>query len=131
MTAPQNAATERESFGQRLRRLRLAAGLSQRDLQAPGVSYAYISRLEADSRVASVKAIRQLAPKLGVSVEYLETGVDTPDRFDLVLGVASPYERVVLDTLAVRAGVLFCTSKSAPASAADRGPSQGERSCVA
>ena len=68
-----------ESIGQRLRRLRLERGLSQRELSSPGVSYAYISRIEAGARRPSVKALRQLAPKLGVSVEYLETGSDLRD----------------------------------------------------
>src|SRR2546429_5953394 len=65
-----------ETVGQRLRRLRRERGLSQRELASPGVSYAYISRIEAEARRPSVKALRQLAPKLGVSVEYLETGSD-------------------------------------------------------
>lgn len=63
-----------ESIGQRLRRLRTKRGLSQRELAEPGVSYAYISRIEAGTRQPSVKALRKLARKLGVSAEYLETG---------------------------------------------------------
>jgi tetratricopeptide (TPR) repeat protein len=43
------------------------------------VSYAYISRIEAGARRPSVKALRQLARKLGVSPEYLETGSDLRD----------------------------------------------------
>lgn len=77
-TALARPAMAGETFAERLRRLRLAAGLSQRELAEPGVSYAYISRLEAGTRTASVKAIRKLAPKLGVSADYLETGVE-PD----------------------------------------------------
>src|SRR5438477_2577842 len=73
MTSPRR---QPESIGGRLRRLRLERQLSQRELASPGVSYAYISRIEADARRPSVKALRQLAPKLGVSVEYLETGSD-------------------------------------------------------
>src|SRR6266567_1038323 len=69
-----------EAVGQRLRRLRQERGLSQRQLASPGVSYAYISRIEAGARRPSVKALRQLAPKLGVSVEYLETGRDLSER---------------------------------------------------
>ncbi|MGB2875403.1 MAG: helix-turn-helix domain-containing protein [Gaiellaceae bacterium] len=63
-----------ESLGERLRRLRKERGLSQRDLSEPGVSYAYISRIEAGARQPSVKALRKLAHKLGVSADYLETG---------------------------------------------------------
>ena len=65
-----------ESVGQRLRRLRLERGLSQRVLAGPGVSYAYISRIEAGARRPSVKALRLLARKLQVSPEYLERGSD-------------------------------------------------------
>jgi transcriptional regulator with XRE-family HTH domain len=68
-----------EDVGARLKRLRLDRGLSQRDLSSPGVSYAYISRIEAGARTPSVKALRKLAQKLNVSVEYLETGRDTRD----------------------------------------------------
>jgi tetratricopeptide (TPR) repeat protein len=56
--------------------LRLDRGLSQRELASPGVSYAYISRIEAGARRPSVKALRQLGRKLNVSPEYLETGSD-------------------------------------------------------
>jgi transcriptional regulator with XRE-family HTH domain len=69
-----------EQIGQRLRRLRTERGLSQRQLACPGVSYAYISRIETGDRRPSVKALRQLAPKLGVSVGYLETGRDLSDQ---------------------------------------------------
>jgi transcriptional regulator with XRE-family HTH domain len=68
-----------EGVGARLKRLRLQRGLSQRDLSSPGVSYAYISRIEAGARTPSVKALRKLSQKLGVSVEYLETGRDMRD----------------------------------------------------
>src|ERR671931_135814 len=68
-----------ESIGERLRRLRLERGLSQRELASPGVSYAYISRIEAGARRPSVKALRLLAQKLGVSADYLETGSEIRD----------------------------------------------------
>src|SRR3954449_3586547 len=68
-----------ETTGQRLKRLRLERAMSQRELASPGVSYAYISRIEAGSRQPSVKALRRLAAKLGVAPEYLETGSDIGD----------------------------------------------------
>lgn len=73
---------EPESIGARIRRLRLERGLSQRDLSEPGVSYAYVSRIEAGARQPSLKALRILAQKLGVSPEYLETGAGTPKAYD-------------------------------------------------
>lgn len=63
-----------ETIGQRLRRLRKERGLSLRQLAAPGVSYAFISRIEAGDRLPSLRSMRVLARKLGVSPEYLETG---------------------------------------------------------
>ena len=68
-----------ETIGARLKRLRLERGLSQRELSSQGVSYAYISRIEAGVRTPSVKALRMLARKLAVSVDYLETGRDASE----------------------------------------------------
>ncbi|MDX6486723.1 MAG: hypothetical protein QOF43_1876 [Gaiellaceae bacterium] len=73
---PDSSPAAGETIGERLKRLRLDRGLSQRELAAPGVSYAYISRIEAGTRQPSVKALRRLAAKLGVSAGYLETGSD-------------------------------------------------------
>lgn len=67
-----------KDIGKRIRQLREALGLSQRQLAEPGVCYAYISRIESGTRLPSVKVLRKLAPKLGVSVEYLETGEEAP-----------------------------------------------------
>jgi tetratricopeptide (TPR) repeat protein len=79
-----------ETIGQRLRRLRHDRGLSQRELSSPGVSYAYISRIEAGARRPSVKALRMLAKKLGVSADYLETGseIRESDQRELRIGDA-------------------------------------------
>jgi transcriptional regulator with XRE-family HTH domain len=63
-------------IGDRIRERRSALGLSQRDIASPGVTYAYISRIEAGTRNPSFKALRQLADKLGVTPLYLETGSD-------------------------------------------------------
>jgi transcriptional regulator with XRE-family HTH domain len=73
---PEPSSAAGETIGERLKRLRLDRGFSQRELAAPGVSYAYISRIEAGTRQPSVKALRRLAAKLGVSADYLETGSD-------------------------------------------------------
>src|SRR6266446_4014761 len=73
---PDSPPAAGETIGERLKRLRLDRGFSQRELAAPGVSYAYISRIEAGTRQPSVKALRRLAAKLGVSADYLETGSD-------------------------------------------------------
>src|SRR2546428_13054862 len=90
-----NSAAASETIGQRLRRLRTERRLSQRELSSPGVSYAYISRIEAGTRQPSVKALRMLARKLNVSVEYLETGREVGDdaERELRLPEAQPMRR--------------------------------------
>lgn len=86
--------SENEHIGTRLRRLRLSTPsheskarvrgeqgfvpMSQRELACAGVSYAYISRIEAGARNPSVKALRRLAERLGVTPEYLESGTQPP-----------------------------------------------------
>jgi tetratricopeptide (TPR) repeat protein len=64
--------------GRRLKEARVAAGLSQRQLAFPGCSAAYISRLEAGQRVASLQLLRKIAAKLGVDEEFLATGTARP-----------------------------------------------------
>jgi transcriptional regulator with XRE-family HTH domain len=71
-------AADMTTVGERIRQRRHELGLSQRDLAEPGISYAYISRIEAQARSPSVGALRKLAPKLGVTVHWLETGEADP-----------------------------------------------------
>ena len=90
MNSPFDDARATETVGERLRRLRSEQGKSQREISGPGVSHAYISRIEAGSRAPSVKALRVLAGRLGVTPEYLETGTEVPpsDARELRLGDA-------------------------------------------
>jgi transcriptional regulator with XRE-family HTH domain len=82
ITSSVSEGSTTEGVGARLKRLRVERGFSQRELSSPGVSYAYISRIEAGARTPSVKALRKLSQKLGVSVEFLETGRDIRDVDD-------------------------------------------------
>jgi transcriptional regulator with XRE-family HTH domain len=77
-----------ETVGQRVRRLRRDRGMSQRALSGPGISYAYVSRIEGGQRNPSLKAIRLLARKLGVTPEYLETGARIPPAKEQELRIA-------------------------------------------
>ena len=86
-----------ESIGQRLRRLRLEKGLSQRELAGPGVSYAYVSRIEGGQRRPSLRAIRVLARKLGISAQYLETGSMTTSEEDREIRLSDAELRLRLD----------------------------------
>jgi len=69
--------------GERIRERRLELGLTQRGIASPGVSYAYVSRIEAGQRVPSVKALRKLATALDVSAYWLEHG--EPDPGDVAI----------------------------------------------
>src|SRR3954451_2485885 len=95
--------TSAETIGARLKRLRLDRAFSQRDLSSPGVSYAYISRIEAGARTPSVKALRMLAAKLGVSVEYLETGRDVRESEERELQLIDAELALRLDNDVARA----------------------------
>lgn len=62
------------TFGERLRTLRRAAGLSQTQLASDGLSPSYISLLESDRRRPSPAVAAQLAAKLGCSTSQLLDG---------------------------------------------------------
>jgi transcriptional regulator with XRE-family HTH domain len=57
-----------------VRQRREKQNLSQRQIAAPGVSNANISRIESGARDLSKKALRALAEKLGMTAHYLESG---------------------------------------------------------
>lgn len=82
------APVEQESVGKRIKRLRLERGLSQRAVTGPGVSYAYVSRIESGQRDPSLKAIRTIAKRLGVDPELVETGELIPASRRRALKVA-------------------------------------------
>ena len=69
---PTGPTVATETFGQRLARLRDAAGLSQSAMaRRIGVSQSAISQIEAGDRSPSYGMLVQLAEALGVSMPYL------------------------------------------------------------
>ena len=74
------ADANRETIGERVRRLRVERGLTLRQAASPGVSSSYLSRIESGERAPSVKALRALAQTLGVSPDELETGDSNPPQ---------------------------------------------------
>jgi transcriptional regulator with XRE-family HTH domain len=114
-----NLGAANETIGRRLRRLRKERGLAQRELIGPGVSHAYVSRIEADLRTPSVKAIRKLAAKLGVSPDYLERGldVDVADEREL---------RVLNSEVALRFGGDAAEAERALSAAAEEASRDGD-----
>src|SRR5918912_1171309 len=67
-----------ESVGERIRRLRLARGLSQKEIAGRGISDSYVSRIESGQKQPSLRVLKYLASRLGVEVEYLESGRAIP-----------------------------------------------------
>ncbi|WP_213454325.1 helix-turn-helix domain-containing protein [Rhizomonospora bruguierae] len=78
-----NAVSQPE-FGRRLRGLRVARGLSQRDLAAGVVSPSYVSLLESGARVPTLEVALQIARALGVPltnlVEQADVAAGEPSR---------------------------------------------------
>jgi transcriptional regulator with XRE-family HTH domain len=60
--------------GTRLRRLRQARGLTQRQVGEPRYTHAYVSTVEAGRRRPSREALEHFASKLGVDADELITG---------------------------------------------------------
>jgi tetratricopeptide (TPR) repeat protein len=58
------------TLGQRIRKARLAAGLTQAQLGAPGLTKGFISLLEHDRTTPSVATLERLAGRLGRPVAY-------------------------------------------------------------
>lgn len=71
--------------------MRLERGLSQREVCAGLERFgaAYLSRIEADERTPSLRALRQVAEKLGVTLHYLERGTERADGRNDTFAAAS------------------------------------------
>ncbi len=78
------------TIADRLRTLRLAAGLSQTALAGSAFSPSYISLIEAGHREPTDSALLVLAQRLGTTLEYLKHGEDGPNeaRIRLEMGYA-------------------------------------------
>src|SRR5436309_5185758 len=72
---PSNHVDDPMAVGQRLRQAREAAGLTQRELSFEGCTAAYVSRIEAGARVPSLQILHEFAKRLGVTPDYLATGL--------------------------------------------------------
>src|SRR3954454_18753548 len=71
-TTPLHSAGNR--VGERLRQLRVAAGLTQTDLAGDRFSKEYVSQIERGKTRPTPQTLGWIAERLGVDVSYLETG---------------------------------------------------------
>lgn len=74
-------------IGTRLRKMRVARGLTQRELGSPRYTHAYVSTIESGRRTPSREAVQHFADKLEVGIEELLTGrpPDIESRLQLSL----------------------------------------------
>jgi tetratricopeptide (TPR) repeat protein len=68
-------------LGERVRRLRVAAGLSQTQLAAGRFSKEYVSQIERGKTRPTPDTLVWLAERLGADSEFLATGVSSVDRY--------------------------------------------------
>ncbi|WP_027343269.1 tetratricopeptide repeat protein [Hamadaea tsunoensis] len=99
-------------FSRRLRALRQARGITQRELAGDTLSVSYVSLLESGRRQPGPEVLRQLALRLSCTVEELRGDVETAAtrpstlsvRFgQLALEAGSPEEAIEHFTVALRA----------------------------
>jgi tetratricopeptide (TPR) repeat protein len=74
------AAPAGARLGERLRQLRVAAGLTQSDLAGERFSKEYVSQIERGKTRPTRETIEWLAAKLGVDAGFLEKGVSADER---------------------------------------------------
>ena len=67
-------------LGERLRQLRVAAGLTQTDIAGARFSKEYISQIERGKTRPTAETVEWLALRLGVDSGFLASGVSTDDR---------------------------------------------------
>lgn len=68
--------TNAAQVGRRIKRLRLAAGLSQKEVAEPVITSAYLSLIESGQRTPSSEILEHLAEQLAVDTEQILTGRD-------------------------------------------------------
>jgi tetratricopeptide (TPR) repeat protein len=74
------AATRNPRIGERLRQLRVAAGLTQTDLAGSRFSKEYISQIERGKTRPTTETVEWLALRLGVDAGFLASGVSADER---------------------------------------------------
>lgn len=71
---PASFKVDDPAVGRRIRDRRFLLGLAQREVELPGCSYAYISRIENGQRRPSIGALVAIAERLDTTALWLMTG---------------------------------------------------------
>src|SRR5579864_1279577 len=75
-----HAASTALRLGERLRQLRVAAGLTQSDLAGDRFSKEYVSQIERGKTRPTPETVEWLAHRLGVDANFLVNGISTDER---------------------------------------------------
>src|SRR2546423_14471948 len=79
-TNPRRGTQAGSGLSERVRQLRVAAGLTQTDLAGERFSKEYVSQIERGKTRPTRETIEWLAVKLGVDPDFLERGVSADER---------------------------------------------------
>src|ERR671936_2332405 len=79
-TRPTSAPATALRLGERLRQLRVAAGMTQSDLAGERFSKEYVSQIERGKTRPTRETVEWLAARLGVDPSFLERGVSADER---------------------------------------------------
>src|ERR671935_180435 len=79
-SSPRAAASAGVRLGERLRQLRVAAGLTQSELAGTRFSKEYVSQIERGKTRPTRETVEWLAQQLGVDADFLQNGVSTDER---------------------------------------------------
>src|SRR5919206_2707839 len=79
-TSPRAAASTGVRLGERLRQLRVAAGLTQSELAGTRFSKEYVSQIERGKTRPARETVEWLAEQLGVDADFLANGVTADQR---------------------------------------------------
>src|SRR5919204_5691300 len=101
-------------LGERLRQLRVAAGLTQSDLAGERFSKEYVSQIERGKTRPTHETVEWLAARLGVDATFLERGVSADERSRVeamlaraeALTTARQYDQAVEELEGSRSAVL-------------------------
>src|SRR5205809_6401265 len=75
-----SAAQSGLRLGERLRQLRVAAGMTQTDLAGERFSKEYVSQIERGKTRPTAETVAWIAQRLGVDAGFLANGVSTDER---------------------------------------------------
>src|SRR5215216_7400049 len=79
-TRAPSSAPRPSRLGERLRQLRVSAGLTQTDLAGDRFSKEYISQIERGKTRPTAETVEWLASRLGVDATFLSSGVSADGR---------------------------------------------------